>query len=1075
MLSSLPYCFGTGDQSRVHFCSFDFSPLPFRNPEMRPKPRSPLLPAAILRSLTLIVSLGALATCGAGGETDKPLAALVKALEFSPVAARLSITTGFRACPEAVPDGGTVLRARCPALPERTAARLADVAVRARAAGDDPASMHALALVDLAAEDSSGRALERAISTLRQAAALSDLPGPALADLAAALIARAERTQAPRDLLEAYETAEQSLRHEPRNPAALYNRALALDRFGLVDETASDWQAYLAADSTSAWADEARRRRQAVLAIRAPTPPAIGAPLTAYAAYAAADPQGARELGMDRLLGEWGQAVEAGDAPRAADHLRRAAALAVALERRPGGDASLSDMVRAIRAAAASPPSVSALARAHREYAAGVRAFSVLDYAGAQPRFAAAAAASSPALLGWARVFGGTNHVQLGAREAGERLLTEAASADTLWHPALVARARWSLSRTAFANERWEPALNGARQSARLFARAGEQENEGAALNLAGDIHFLLGEPDSGYAVMQRGHQRLRPYRASLRLHNLLAASADAIAADGLHASALRLLGEDVAVAARTGHPAFAAEARLKRARHLARSGETTRSRADLEPARVLVQEIDSERARNWFAADLREVQAVLSLRADPGDATRELDSAAAYYARIRYPFRVLPALVGSAEARLFAGDAAGALQRLEAAVRLLDQRRDSIGMEPRRAAVFDAARGVVDRLVLLQLAEGRSGEALSYMDRARASLSSASPGRRGTAEVGMLEKETAVEYARIADTLLVWTVSSGRVQAFRTVVDTVQLARTIREVENRLQRGASEAEVRASLALLYDWLVRPVEGSLGTAVPLVIVADGEIAAVPFAALYDAQRGRYLMENRPVRFAVSLREAQRIPTMDAADGVVLVADPAYDPREHPLLERLAHAREEVRMISPRYRGAALLEGADATRSAFEAALAHSGVVHFAGHAVFDDQRPERSYLVLARAPGGRGEGRITAAELARLDLQRVRLVVLSACRTVRSGNSRAGGFTGLSGALLAAGAGGAVGSTWEVDDRATAALMAQFHRAYAQGGDGPSALRIAQLALLRSADPALRTPAAWAGFRYAGR
>lgn len=1043
---------------------------------MRPKPRSPLLPRATVQSLTLLASLGALTACGADGEADEPLAALAKTLEFSPAAARLSVTTAFRTCPEAVPDGGTVVRARCPAPPPRTMAHLAEVAVRARAAADDPAAMHALALVDLAVEDSTGRPLERAIGTLRQAAALSDRPAAALADLAAALIARAERTQAPRDLLEAYETAEQSLRHEPRNPAALYNRALALDRFGLVDETARNWQAYLAADSTSAWADEARRRRQAVLAIRAPAPPAAGAPLDAYAAYAAADPQGARELGMDSLLGEWGQAVEAGDAPRAADRLRRAAALADALERRPGGDASLADMVRAIRAAAANPPSVSALARAHREYAAGVRLFDSLDYARAQPRLAAAAASgASPALQGWARVFGGTAQVQNGAREAGERLLVQAAEVDTTRYPSLAARARWSLGRTAFANERWEPALNGARQSARLFARAGEQENEGAALTLAGDIHFLLGEPDSGYAVTHRGHQRLRPHRTSLRLHNLLAASADAIAADGLHASALRLLGEDVAVAARTGHPAFAAEARLKRARHLARSGDPTGSRLDLEPARALVQQIDSERARDWFAADLREVQAVLSLRDDPGGATRELDSAAAYYARIRFPFRVLPALVGSAEARLFAGDAAGARQRLESAVRLLDQRRDSIGMEPRRAAVFDAARGVVDRLVLLKLAEGRAGEALRYMDRARASLSAASPGRKDTAEAGALQAETAVEYARVADTLLVWTVSSGRVQAFRTVLDTIRLARTIRAVENRLQRGAPEAEVRASLALLYDWLIRPVEGRLGTAVPLVVVADGEIAAVPFAALYDARRQRYLMEDRPVRFAVSLREAQRIPKTNAADGVVLVADPAHDRREHPLLERLAHAREEVRMISAGYRGAALLQGPQATRSAFEAVLARSGVIHFAGHAVFDDQRPERSYLVLASAHNGRGEGRITAAELARLDLRRVRLVVLSACRTVRSGNSRAGGFTGLSGALLAAGAGGAVGSTWEVDDRATAALMAQFHRAYAQSGDGPGALRTAQLALLRSTDPALRTPAAWGGFRYAGR
>jgi len=91
-----------------------------------------------------------------------------------------------------------------------------------------------------------------------------------------------------------------------------------------------------------------------------------------------------------------------------------------------------------------------------------------------------------------------------------------------------------------------------------------------------------------------------------------------------------------------------------------------------------------------------------------------------------------------------------------------------------------------------------------------------------------------------------------------------------------------------------------------------------------------------------------------------------------------------------------------------------------------------------------------------------------------ACFRTRGGRSRAAGYTGLSGALLAAGAGGTVGSTWDVDDRSTAALMAAFHDGYRQSRDGATALRNAQLTLLRSRNTALRTPAAWAGFRYAG-
>jgi CHAT domain-containing protein len=136
--------------------------------------------------------------------------------------------------------------------------------------------------------------------------------------------------------------------------------------------------------------------------------------------------------------------------------------------------------------------------------------------------------------------------------------------------------------------------------------------------------------------------------------------------------------------------------------------------------------------------------------------------------------------------------------------------------------------------------------------------------------------------------------------------------------------------------------------------------------------------------------------------------------------------------------------------------------------------VFDDERPDQSVLVLAPGIEDAAPGRITATELERGDLGHLRLVVLSACETIRSRSGRSGGFAGLAGAFLAAGAGGVVGSLWPVDDRLTQALMSEFHRAYRQSGDGADALRAAQLRLLQSAEPALRAPTAWAAFRYAG-
>jgi CHAT domain-containing protein len=329
-----------------------------------------------------------------------------------------------------------------------------------------------------------------------------------------------------------------------------------------------------------------------------------------------------------------------------------------------------------------------------------------------------------------------------------------------------------------------------------------------------------------------------------------------------------------------------------------------------------------------------------------------------------------------------------------------------------------------------------------------------------------------ALELAVVGDTLLAWTVEGARVRLARTVVDRAALARDVERARSSLELGVDEAAARGVLAGLYERLVRPVEGRLGpVGAPLVVIADGEVAGVPFAALYDARRGRYLVEDHPLRLAGSLRDAARPPPAAAAPGpALLVADPAFDPGAYPSLARLPGAAAEVRAVAAAYPHARVLAGADAGRGALERALGTAAVVHYAGHALFDDARPERSALVLA---GGATDA-LTAARVGALDLRHVRLVVLSACQTLRARDGRAGGFAGFSRALLAAGAGGVVGSLWRVDDARTRALMAAFHQAYRASGDGPGALRAAQLRLLHSADPALRSPAAWAGFRYAG-
>lgn len=947
--------------------------------------------------------------------------------------------------------------------------------------GADPDAMRAAALIDLLYEPGPGKSLQRSISFLQAAARLTSRRSEVLADLAAAYLVRAERAGTPRDLLAATEAAEEALEREPRNPAALFNRALALQRFGLVEEAARGWREYLAVDSASTWADEARRNLRDVLAVHAPPPPPSPSAAAAdHAAYAAADPQGARELGWCSVLGAWAREALAGHPAGAEWQLRRAEVLGRALEQRPGGDATLADEVRTVRARL-ERGGWRGLARAHREFSAGCGLEDRVDLPAATSHFAAAlgGADASPVLRAWARVRYGGALFRTGEMSRGEAVLRAAvAEADPVRHPALAGRARLLLASMLLREDRYEAGLEQARRAAHLFEASGEEENQGTTLYALSVAWFHLRDMDQGYAAVGRALGRLRPYRDSYRLSNLLSSVAETAGADGFPRTAVRLQDEGVRVAARTGNPTYVAEARLIRARLLADVGDLPRASEDVAAGQEAAAKLSDARAREWMAARRQMAAAATLLRGRPARAAAALDSAAAFFLRMHAPLVALPAVVEGAQAWLGAGEVVRGTARLNTALAILEQRRDSIRMEPRRAAVFEAARGMVDRVAMLKLAAGSTAGALEYLDRGRASLAPVgSPSRVETAPVVEGPPgEVALEYARVGDTLLAWTVSGRRVEIFRTVMDTVRVGEAIERLRRQLEKSAGETELRPGLAWLYERLVRPVEGRLGPAgTPVVVVTDGELASIPFAALYDARRKRYLVEDHPLRSEASLRGARRRAGRTAVrEPAVFVSDPAFDPGEHPEFERLAEAAGEVREIAAGYPRREVLSGAGANGATLRAVLPRAGLLHYAGHAVFDDERPERSYLLLAPAPGGSAPATLTADEIAQMDLGRLSLVVLAACQTVRTGPGRASGFTGLAGAFLAAGAGGALGSLWEVDDRLTRLLMVEFHRAYRSSGRGPEALRAAQLRLLRSSDEALRSPATWASFRYAG-
>jgi hypothetical protein len=135
------------------------------------------------------------------------------------------------------------------------------------------------------------------------------------------------------------------------------------------------------------------------------------------------------------------------------------------------------------------------------------------------------------------------------------------------------------------------------------------------------------------------------------------------------------------------------------------------------------------------------------------------------------------------------------------------------------------------------------------------------------------------------------------------------------------------------------------------------------------------------------------------------------------------------------------------------------------VIHYAGHAWFDEEDPDLSGLVLA-------EGEVFYAQKIRRLNEGRPLVFLNACSSARIRNEVAGGVydqlpaEGLASAFIYGGALACIGSIWPVPDRQAAQLATAFYRNVLDGHMIGEALRMARADLFRQ-NP--RDPT-WAGF-----
>ncbi|MBI4748102.1 MAG: CHAT domain-containing protein [Acidobacteria bacterium] len=305
----------------------------------------------------------------------------------------------------------------------------------------------------------------------------------------------------------------------------------------------------------------------------------------------------------------------------------------------------------------------------------------------------------------------------------------------------------------------------------------------------------------------------------------------------------------------------------------------------------------------------------------------------------------------------------------------------------------------------------------------------------------------------------------------------------------------------------------------------LVIVADGALQIVPFAALPvpnpkpESKSTPYLIERHEivvVPSASTLVALRRIRRSQGAtiNSVAVLADPVFTARDERAkgqnlsvaqlpdtitrhldqfssppttdesgnkvlqlrIPRLPGTRVEAEAIRKITGDTSLIRlDFQANReAALNPELSKYRYIHLATHGYLNASRPELSAVLLSlvNEQGETVDGFLRLEDLYNLNWP-AEVVTLSACQTGLGADIKGEGIVGLTRGLMYAGARRVVVSSWNVSDQATAQLMTKFYQGMLRDGNRPAAaLRAAQIQML--GDKRWRAPYFWAAFQLQG-
>ena len=964
-----------------------------------------------------------------------------------------------------------------------------------RASGITPDPLGAAAVVHLL-DCKPGRAIE----LLHEALAISPRDPRLLSDLAAAYLLRGELESTPYDLIQALTAADRALKLSAL-PEARFNQALSLTRLGLIPEAEKAWQSYLGLDKGSGWRREASDHLQELAASReadlwkvdrdrldqAVLRGDSGEVRRLVTAYR----QAARLYVEDKLLGDWAARRLQGQEAASGRSLAIARAVADAL-----GYPMLRAEVGAAEEALKSSDGarLAALIRGHAAYARARELHEQQKYPQAEPLFQRAEArlkqAHSP-FAAWPAFYLAVIAHHHGDSPNAIRMLAKLRRRFAAWdYPVFLGYVDWMIGQARGQQGPLAAALD-ATDSARLeLDRAGEVENRAAMDSALAQIYTELGDVERAWHHHYAALQALPRLHKPRRTENILSAAIATLRKTGDLSPALYFQGVLVDEALQTDNPIGVTIALRDRATLLHELGGTAEALLDLDKARNALQRIGDLRLRQSVEIDtLLGEGRILRGIGNAEAAVRVLDQARALSLQEGERFRLIEIYQERAETWLTLGRESEAEADQEAGLTELERQRRTLGDGKLRVYFADQGRALLEERIALQRRRGESAEATldtAERLRARALLDSVGgPGPSGWPEprpardiAAALPAGTAlVEYLWVRDHLLAWVIAHGGID----LMDLGPGRRRIEGLAERFVESLKNGRDAGTDALeLHRVLIAPLEAGLGGASTLVVVPDGTLSRLPFAALQEGSTGRFLIEDHALAAAPSagtymaLAERYRERSRSAPASILLLGEPRIDQSLFPTLTSLPAAEKEIEALQRVYDQPLVLTGLRATAERFLAALPDEDVLHYAGHTVTSRGADAPSLLLTNSAATQETGGLLPAAGIHCPRPPRTRVAVLAGCRTAEGRLSQNEGTLGLARAFLAAGIPVVLASHWDANDEQSSRLLLRFHAGLRAGADPLTALRQAQLDLLRGPDRSLASPHAWAAFQVTG-